>query len=254
VKLELRKENQKMWDDFIEETYPLVREFEFSNIPADPGRFVVMVEPREHPHMEYVLRNVMYFLDDGWGLQIFVGRKNRAFVENIVNGWGSVHIYQIETDDLTALEYNQLKKMTGFWEMVKGEQVLWIEPDCLLCHGKIDMFLEYDYVGAPWNDRLGLSAELCVGNGGLSLRKKKAMLEISSTCNTDPSIFPQEDVFYSINMHMQRDRYNLPGKEIAKQFSVESVYFERPLGLHKSWKYLPNEQLFSLLKSIEYNL
>jgi hypothetical protein len=65
-------------------------------------------------------------------------------------------------------------------------------------------------------------------------------------------VFPQEDVFFSVNMHMQRDRFNLPEKNVAKEFCVESVYYEKPLGIHKCWKYLPADQVTSLLSTIDY--
>jgi hypothetical protein len=40
-----------------------------------------------------------------------------------------------------------------------------------------------------------------------------------------------EDVWYAQNMH--RVNASIPSMEIAKTFAVESVYYERPLGVHR---------------------
>lgn len=253
LELAQRQRNHRNWNEFIERTYPQVRKFQFRDIPEESDRFVVMVEPREHPHLEYVLRNVMHFLGPAWGLQLFVGRKNKAFVKDIVKDWNKVHVAEIGTDNLTAAEYNQLKKTPGFWELIKGEHVLWIEPDCLLCHGEVDPFLEYDYVGAPWDDWMTVSGHVRIGNGGLSLRRKSAMIEIGRTCNRDASVFQQEDVFYSVNMHLQPERYRLPALEVAQRFAVETIYHPNPLGLHKAWKFIPSGQFEMLLDTIRYD-
>ncbi len=244
----------EIWNQFIDDTYPIVRQIPIRDIPAESDRFIVTIEPRQHPHLEYVLRNVIHFLGPQWGLQIFSGRKNYEFVQDMVKGWGNAHVYRIETDDLSTIEYNQVKKSPGFWNLVKGERVLWVEPDCMLCHGDIDEFLEYDYVGAPWQPRMAVSLNCRVGNGGLSLRSTAAMREIANTCNTDKSVFGTEDVFFVVNMQLSKDRYRIPPVEVAKKFSVESVYYERPFGLHKAYKFLTEEQLRSVLSNIRYDV
>lgn len=55
---------------------------------------------------------------------------------------------------------------------------------------KINSFLQYDYVGAPWTNQN-------IGNGGLSLRNKNKMIEI---IQHKPTIYNQnEDIFFSTN-------------------------------------------------------
>lgn len=241
-----------IWNRFIEETYPSVRRFEFNEIPAESDYFVMLIEPRPHPHLEYVLRNVMYFLGSGWGLQIFTGMQNMQYIQEIVKDWNTVYVYQLARDDLSIYEYNQIRKDPNFWKVVKGEYVLCVETDSLLCSGNIREFLSYDYIGAPWVSSLALSPKCLVGNGGLSLRRRRAMIEIGSVCNRDYSFFRADDIFYSINMHLYHEKYNLPSVDVAKRFSVEAIYYPKPFGVHKAWRYLPEHQLRAILNNIRY--
>jgi hypothetical protein len=95
---------------------------------------------------------------------------------------------------------------------------------------KINEFIEYDYVGAPWSNR-------SVGNGGLSLRRKSKMLEIISIFGPKSQ---NEDVYFSLQ---RRVKLNKPNFEKAKSFSVESVFFKTPFGVHNPWAYLKDKML-----------
>lgn len=245
-----------LWNSFIEDTYPILRRLPDPDVPGDSGRSVVLIEPREHPHLDYVLRNVLYFLGGGWGLEIFAGPVNRRYVEEITAKWGNVRIHPIKARNLSTVEYNQLKKNPETWRRIHSERTLWIEPDCLLCRPGVEDYLEFDYVGAPWHEKLSVSPSCRVGNGGLSLRRKSVMLEIAQRCNRDHRVILSEDVFFCVNMHLRNienaGTYRLPDVETAGSFSVESVFRLSPFGLHKTWKYLPPHHVRELLDGIEY--
>jgi hypothetical protein len=248
--------NFEIWKEFIRDTYPVVRNLRLPEVPRSSPYFVVIAEPRKHPHLEYVLRNVMHFLGDSWGLQIFAGQQNMQFIEEFTRDWGCVHIDPLGVDNLDTRGYNQLKKSVVFWERVQGEHILWIEPDCLLRRRGIEEFLQYDYIGAPWAEHLAVSPCCRVGNGGLSLRRKCAMLEIARNANPDFKLFAPEDVFFCVNMNLcnvqHPGKFALPSLQCASHFSVESIYYSDPLGLHKVWEHLPADQVHSLLSDIEY--
>jgi hypothetical protein len=97
---------------------------------------------------------------------------------------------------------------------------------------------DYDYVGAPWNNNH-------VGNGGLSLRKKNKMLEI---IDSKGYICMHEDDYFSYGID-PKINYHVPSYEIAKLFSVETVFYDKPFGIHNCWRdlYLPKEQADFLL-------
>ena len=107
---------------------------------------------------------------------------------------------------------------------------------------------------------LAISPNCRVGNGGLSLRNRKAMLKITEEFEGDPipnpSVIFTEDLYFSINMQscnlQNPGTFKIPDVETASKFSVESIYSPSPIGLHKTWKYLPPKLVESLLASIDY--
>lgn len=248
--------NRAIWDEFIDRTYPAVRRLPQPNVPGESDKYVVMVEPRRHNALEYVLRNVLHFLDDSWGLQIFSGTRNHEFIKAITVDWGLVHTEVLPVENLDTRAYNQLKKSSEFWERVRGEHVLWIEPDCLLRRRGLERFLKFDYVGAPWRKEFAASAYCRVGNGGLSLRRVDAMREIAARANPEAELFALEDVFFCMNLQLANaqhpGRYQLPSVDEAMTFAVESMFATDPVGLHKPWPYVTTDQLQVLLSSIHY--
>ena len=98
-----------------------------------------------------------------------------------------------------------------------------------------NQFLEYDYIGAPWPDVVGVynssfnRMELGknrVGNGGFSLRSKK-LLDICSRINFDQLDFPIKSEDLIICHYLYGDMLKAGIKfapfDIAKKFSIESL-------------------------------
>ena len=96
-----------------------------------------------------------------------------------------------------------------------------------------DQFLEYDYIGAPWN--VPKNSRNNIGNGGFSLRSKK-FLEISSKLKYNPDQcewlhpnqklafpVPPEDWYmcYSNHSYFHSNDIKFPDTKTAYSFSVE---------------------------------
>jgi hypothetical protein len=91
-------------------------------------------------------------------------------------------------------------------------------------------FLQYDYIGAPWDLSWYSGDEnYLVGNGGFSLRTRSKILALLAFVPHKRRT--PEDVYYAQNMH--RVNGLIPPVEIAKTFAVESMYYDRPLGVHR---------------------
>jgi hypothetical protein len=121
-----------------------------------------------------------------------------------------------------------------FWNELKSyKRVLIFQHDTGLFKS-IDDFLEWDYIGAPWQ------FQYFGGNGGLSIRNPQAMID---TIIQKPysSNYGNEDVYFS---------WYLIGKMAprseCKKFSVESEFKLGTAGYHlgeDSKRYLTDEQI-----------
>jgi hypothetical protein len=185
----------------------------------------------------------MYYLNETdsnikWGLQIFCGCDNHEHIKDMVKDWGEVIVINLEMPSLTKIEYNVLFRDVEFWKTVKGDKVFTFQLDSILLRSGIDEFLDYDYIGAPWRKPKEGSY---VGNGGLSLRTRNVMLEISVTNKIKEVIW--EDIYF---VKYLKGR-GVADIETAKRFSMEDVYSPNPLGVHYPIKYIEPELLKKVL-------
>ncbi len=205
------------------------------SLPVDSDYFAVIVEPRIDENIETIIKTVMYYLEDSskkWGLQIFHGTKNIEQILSITKNWDNVFLENLNKDNLTKREYNDMMMTTDFWNKVKGKKILSFQNDSILLKGGIDQFLKYDYIGAPW---VKPKEGYFVGNGGLSLRNKDRMIEICEL-NNDKSNIPLEDIFFVKNLKGE----GVADIETAYNFSMEDIFSENAMGLHNPIKIDPN--------------
>lgn len=196
----------------------------------------VIIEPRTHKALEFVLENFIENLSYKWDFIIFHGNLNKDYILNILNqnhilkdNMNRIKLINLNVDNLTIKNYNDLLVSKDFYHDIPTEIFLIFQTDSIICKNNKDLiynFLKYDYSGAPWRDKT-------VGNGGLSLRKKSKMLEIIENC---PYTNQPEDIYFS---KACPDIFrSIPNFEDAKEFSVETVYNDKSFGVHKPWAHL----------------
>ena len=196
----------------------------------------MIIEPRKHRALRYVLQNFLRNLSPEWGIIVFHGCNNKAYVENVVESIDNhrISLFNLQVEDLDAYAYSHLLISESLYAHIPTETFLVFQTDSIMLDEnkhKLDLFLKYDYVGAPW--AMGINHGGLVGNGGLSLRKKSKMLEI---IRSKGYVRVYEDDYFSKNID-SAIQYNVPSFEVAKDFSVETVYSESPFGVHKCWNY-----------------
>jgi len=202
----------------------------------------VIVEPREHSALEFVLINFLENLPENWHVLIMHGNKNRKFVEKIMdeklaNYRSRIQLHDLRVDNLTIQKYTELLVSKQFHDLIPTEIFLVFQTDTMICKDsgiQLNDFIKYDYVGAPMPHIDGL-----VGNGGLSLRKKSKMLEIIEKCKyngQDP-----EDYYYA--NACKEVKFAKPSREIASKFSNEGEYSETSFGVHKPWSAMSSANL-----------
>lgn len=196
----------------------------------------VIVEPREHKALSFVIENALENLPENWDVIIMHGNTNKDFVLDILDKDLSDYKDRITTknlpvDNLTIPEYNRLLTSTEFYDNIPTEIFLIFQTDSVICNENRQLlgdFMEYDYVGAPWKD--------AVGNGGFSLRRKSKALETLSQCKYNGE---NEDVYFA-NPCIDISK---PSLEQAKFFSTEAIYSETSFGVHKPWAYLNETEM-----------
>jgi hypothetical protein len=216
-----------------------------SSLQPSRGMYTaVMVEPRKHDAMEFVLKNFLENLDARWNFMLFHGTTNKEWLEAIVSKFPGetqrIKLVSLGIPSMDIHAYNKLIASADFIEQIPTETFLIFQTDTMISPAGKDLvydFIDYDYVGAPW-PRSALRESCNVGNGGLSLRKKSKMLEIIKS-RTYP-FQCAEDLFYCINHTVPLYK---PTWGQAKLFSIESIYSPRTFGFHKAWRYFPIQDL-----------
>lgn len=222
------EEHIKIWKSNIDTLKEKLKNFTPTIYP-NTEYSAVIVDPRKHEDIEVVVKNVMYFLNETssvnkWGLCIFHTNDNYEFLKSKFKHIPNILYKLVNTSLNNVDDYNSILKTNWFWNSIPTENILIFQPDSILLKHGVDDFLNYKYIGAPWNKT---RESRVVGNGGLSFRKKSEMLRIIRE-NDVNSINP-EDIFFSKYLNTT----DVPNIEVAGSFSIEDVYFPNPFGIHQ---------------------
>lgn len=197
----------------------------------------VIVEPRKHKALHFVVNNILTNLSEAWNVIIFHGTINEQFCKDFIESFDEqkknrISLRNLGTHNLSIEDYNRLLTSKSFYESIPTEIILVFQADTMIFNKNkdaINNFMIYDYVGAPWS-------ELYLGNGGFSLRRKAKMMEI---IDSKPYNNENEDIFFCVNTQI-----NKPTFEEAKQFSIEKFFSPQSFGCHKPWKNGNDAKLF----------
>jgi hypothetical protein len=122
--------------------------------------------------------------------------------------------------------------LTGPWlweQLLSAPRVLFFQTDSVICSNSditVESFFDYDFLGAPIASQYGQGY-----NGGLSLRNPKMFLEITQMSDFKTSGESFEDQWFY--KEVKKRGGALPVEDVAKTFSVETIYYEKPLGYHQ---------------------
>lgn len=219
----------------------------------------IIVEPREHKALAFVLRNFLENLSNEWNIIIFHCNLNIEYVNNIMEENLSqykdrVKLINLGIDNMHIGDYNNLFiRNRSFYDYIPTETFLVFQTDTMIFpryKDNINNFLQYDYVGAPWPHMPKNNQQ--VGNGGLSLRKKTKMLEIMELETEENRGLP-EDVFFSCTD--VTDMYK-PSPNEAMNFSIENIFCDTTFGCHKPWHMFSDPRILNCYPEIMelYNL
>lgn len=202
-----------------------------TELPRD-GPFVsVIVEPREHAFLPFVLKNVAYYLRH-WPMVLLHSEANRAWLDSWLPANHAVQLIPFTKGNISVADYSQLLCRATFWDQLPGERVLIFQTDTMIRRSGIARFIDYDYIGAPWPHATGYPVRHPVGNGGFSLRSRA---RCSAACSSGRAFAankaPPEDVFFSVEL--QRLGHHVADAQTAGLFSSELRFRADSMAVHK---------------------
>ena len=189
------------------------------------GGVAVLIEPRPHPLLVPVLKNVAERIPLSWQLLLLCGPKTIKQIQirkqqnhqtrqhqqpprsKTASLWNSerLQVRSLGVNHLSLYDYNALLTSLSFWKEMNSNVILLFQTDSVLCGPPTpttsatnssssreaaarvglleDLARDWDFVGSPWAADAVVGVfdfELVnlVGNGGLSLRNRDAMIRV----------------------------------------------------------------------------
>jgi len=238
-------ENKSLWDTVVKSIVP-PPQYKTNWAPNNIDLSLVIVEPREHPWLAACLYNMAHvYGGKNVGLYIYHGTANKQYVYDIVSTWSGVNLIQMNIENLSIDQYNQLLTMNTFW-MFPSSHALLFQTDTLIRRPIDAHFFNFQYVGAPWPFYVSkkIATSHNVGNGGFSLRDVNVMNMITLLHSIPQNL--NEDIFFREKL----SDAHVPSTCDAVSFSVEHIFHENPCGLHQAWRFHKKDRLKQLLRDI----
>ncbi|KAI4199104.1 MAG: hypothetical protein LQ346_002623, partial [Caloplaca aetnensis] len=203
----------------------------------DPTKVALLIENRPEGMLAPHMLHMISVIPPDWKAQFMGSDESLAYINSSKAIQYQVSIGKL---DLTYIPKNmsvsgqeQISQfLTTLWiydtVLHPAENLLLFQTDSILCSqsGKsLNDWLEYDWVGAPWNrdGRYG-------GNGGLSMRKVSSIIRVLQHQRRIPDSEP-EDVWLSERLgHLPNGK--LANGTVSNEFSVENTYADQPMGYH----------------------
>lgn len=171
-----------------------------------------------------------------WGITLFtleetwIEPSSAVFQRALKSGRIEVRFLPSDAELTSSHGVSVFLTSPWIWEQLElAERVLLFQADSILCSKSQDLvenYLEYDYAGAPIASQYGQGY-----NGGLSIRNPRLFLEIVKETDFLTSGQSFEDQFFYGKLKEKNAK--MPTEDIAKRFSVETIYYETPLGYHQ---------------------
>lgn len=203
---------------------------------SGPPILGVIVETRKHPALDYVVSAFQDTLQIP--VQLFHGKLNRDFIMSSSISqrvrMGSVHLVQLEVEDLDARKYNALLLTRRFWEhLISRCKILVFQTDTILCSGSdyaLKDFTSFDYIGSKWPRARPVGLLIDGGNGGLSIRDWNKSHECLVRFPPDP--WPGgEDGYFAF--HIDLIGGNVGRDDDCARFSTQHEFLYKSFGAHR---------------------
>jgi hypothetical protein len=207
---------------------------------VDTRPMAVVIETQMTANLVPLMLHFGTVLGPGWGMILFTLKETwvvppaPAFKRALDDGRIQVRFLPEGTAFTDSRSVSKFLSGPWLWRQVKdARRILMFQTDSMICSKAprtIDEFLEWDFVGAPIDERYGKGY-----NGGFSLRNPALFLEITETVDWEATGAIWEDQWFY--QQLEKKNAKLPNVEVAKPFAVETIYFDEPIGYHQVWRF-----------------
>lgn len=207
-----------------------------SDTPAADRPLAVIIESDVVPNLVPLMLHFANVLGPAWGMILFtiqdrwVEPLSPAFQRFLADGRIEVRFLPTGTDLTSSAAVSQFLTSAWVWEQLQAaHRILLFQSDSILCaksEARVEDYFEYDLVGAPINAVYGSGY-----NGGLSIRNPRLFLQVVRETDFLTSGQKFEDQFFYDEL--RKRGVQMASEDVAKTFSVETIYYETPLGYHQ---------------------
>ena len=200
------------------------------------GKLIIcLIEFREMIEIKYVIYALLsVYNPNEIGLSIVHGKLNKKYINDLFKDFKNIKLIEYDLDNVNRGIYSAILKTPEFYEnFLNWTHLLIYQTDALLLRKIDDVYYNYDYIGAPWIEN-NQWCKYNAGNGGFSLRNIKSCIRVCEN-NRGKNILHNihrgnEDGFFC-----NQDSFNyIPiNSDLHKAFSVERVYYSKPVGCHQ---------------------
>jgi hypothetical protein len=194
---------------------------------------IILIEGREHSLLLPVIQNIRTIFPE-IPLHVIGTLQN----QNILNEYKEKNVFQLtilNTNVFDVIDFNKLMVSSDFWiNIASKEKVILTQIDAWFCDKprmNIKDYFIYDYVGAPWFENQVGGVSSLVGNCGLCICSRNIFIDLCRNNSFDK--FKKEHKTEAIDLFFSSKIHNKPCSVVAKAFSVENVFYDRPIGVHK---------------------
>ncbi|EWC47200.1 hypothetical protein DRE_03319 [Drechslerella stenobrocha 248] len=220
---------------------PLVVEHKSEILNYNKTKVALLIEDRPLGQLAPLTLHMINVVPPDWTFRFYGSKESINHLNHSlpIQMWERLGKLTMELvpSNLTLHGQQELSKtFTNLWFyetlLAPAEYLLVFQTDSIMCANSgmnLNDWLHYDWVGAPWvkNAQSG-------GNGGLSLRRVKPIIELlkrESRVDGDPQL---EDLWLC-NRLAQMEGVHMANGSTEAHFSVEAIWEEKPMGYHTGW-------------------
>ena len=212
-------------------------ECDFRTHPKSSPLCGVLVESRDHPDLEYALRNFSCMLPYT-ALTILDSNSNHEKIMSIVGPDTNIKFIKLP-EPFTRKEWIRSAYDPSFWEQFCDfEKILIFNVDTGIRHNSVLRFLHYDFIGAHFHHYpAGGDPAIFQGNGAFSIRNPKLCKRVGEVFRP-PENVNEDDWVFVWHMHYKFNGI-LPTMQVCAQFSTEGADISGTMGFHDTERYTP---------------